>query len=73
MTTRTIPAEANLPKGEEKEVITLDLKDHIITMTDVERAFCFGYLTNPDNNCLDNKEMMSRWEYFKTTYLQHVL
>lgn len=52
-------------------IIELDINDFSISMQDVERAFCFGYITNPTNNCLDNVEMMRRWETFKSEYLNH--
>lgn len=61
---------ANEEKAGE-EVITLNLSDFYLTMQDVERAFCFGYITNPDNDCLNNAEMMRRWQAFKTEYLDH--
>lgn len=53
----------------EQGVIYLDINDFSISETDLERAFCFGYLANPENNPLDNTEMMRRYEVFKTEYL----
>jgi hypothetical protein len=58
---------------EENEVIYLDINDFAISEQDLERAFVFGYLANPDNNCLNNVEMMRRYEIFKTQYLLPML
>lgn len=52
------------------EIHVIDLSEFCINMSDVERAFCFGYISNPDNNCLDNVEMMKRWNNFKNNYLE---
>lgn len=57
----------------EQEVIHLDINDFAISESDLERAFCFGYLANPENNPLDTTEMMRRYEVFKTQYLLPML
>lgn len=60
----TIPDKVN---GEE---IKINLNDFSLSIEDIERAFCFGYISNPENNCLDNVEMMRRWNVFKEDYLK---
>lgn len=55
------------------ETIYLNINDFSISEEDLERAFCFGWLSNPDNPVMDNQEMMRRYELFKTTYLLPML
>lgn len=57
----------------EAEIITLDINDFSISIQDIERAFCYGYLANPESDCLDSAEMMRRYELFKTNYLTPML
>lgn len=55
-------------------IIQLDLKDEIITMADVERAFCVGYLNNSNFNVDDcSKELVNKFELFKNNYLRKVI
>lgn len=57
----------------EAEIITLDINDFSISIQDIERAFCYGYLANPESDCLDSAEMIRRYELFKTNYLTPML
>jgi hypothetical protein len=59
--------------ADDNDVIYLDINDFSISEQDLERAFCFGYLANPENNPLDNSEMMRRYEVFKKEYLLPML
>lgn len=57
----------------EAEIITLNINDFTIAIEDIERAFCYGYLANPENDCLDSAEMMRSYELFKINYLTPML
>lgn len=68
------PSHDTVTKLTELYAEKLDTKpqEKTYSLTEIERAFCFGYLANPANNHLDNGELMRRWETFKNFYLSPV-